>query len=234
MLDAPAAASTLSRRRAFQERASEAYAASRGSRERADENDATTSLERIVDRLAESAAAGGSLTILVTGEETQGALALALTAARRLSRHGRAVLVDLGASQPWLADVFDHAGEPAEIPVGLADLLDGRASFDQTLHRDLSARLDILPLGTGDVDAEGLEPILAALAQSYAFVVIHASDWRSPAVVAVMAAVGAVIVCAPAAQLEAVEQRLKAAFDDPTIATAGVALAARSPLDRAA
>ena len=74
--------------------------------------DPTTALEAIVDRLAESAETTDSLTVLVTGEATKGALALGLTAARRLSKTGRAVLVDLGVSQPWLGDVFDHGDEP--------------------------------------------------------------------------------------------------------------------------
>jgi len=196
--------------------------------------DPTTALEAIVDRLAESAETTDSLTVLVTGEATKGALALALTAARRLSKTGRAVLVDLGVSQPWLGDVFDHGDEPDDAPFGLADLLEGRASFDQALHRDLSARLDILPAGTGEIDPDQLESVLAALAQSYVFVVIHASDWRSPAVAAAIGGVGAVIVCAPAARLEAAKGRLQQGFADPTIVTVGVALPDRAPLDRVA
>jgi polysaccharide biosynthesis transport protein len=196
--------------------------------------DSTTALEAIVDRLAESAETTDSLTVLVTGEATKGALALGLTAARRLSKTGRAVLVDLGVSQPWLGDVFDHGEEPDDAPFGLADLLEGRASFDQALHRDLSARLDILPAGTGEIDPDQLESVLAALAQSYVFVVIHASNWRSPAVAAAIGGVGAVIVCAPAARLEAAQERLQQGFADPTIATVGVALPDRAPLDRVA
>jgi len=200
--------------------------------EREERVDPTTALEAIVDRLAKSAQTTDSLTVLVTGEATKGALALGLTAARRLSKTGRAVLVDLGVSQPWLGDVFDHGDDDA--PFGLADLLEGRASFDQALHRDLSARLDILPAGTGEIDPDQLESVLAALAQSYVFVVIHASNWRSPAVAAAIGGVGAVIVCAPAARLEAAKERLQQGFADPTIATVGVALPDRAPLDRVA
>ena len=63
---------------------------------------------------------------------------------------------------------------------------------------------------------------------------IHASDWRAPTVVAAIGGVGAVIVCAPAAHLDAAKERLRLGFADPTIVIAGVALAARTPLDRAA
>ena len=76
--------------------------------------------------------------------------------------------------------------------------------------------------------------MLAALTQSYAFVVIHASDWRAPTVAAAIGRVGAVIVCAPAAHLDAAKERLRVGFGDPTIVIAGVALAARAPLERAA
>jgi succinoglycan biosynthesis transport protein ExoP len=191
-------------------------------------------LEAIVDRLAASAIPSGSLMILVTGEKTKGALALALIAARRLSEAGRTALVDLGLSQPWLSDVFDHAGEPDHTRYGLADLLEGRAGFHQALHRDLSTRLDILPVGTSEVEPDELEPVLAALTQTYAFVVIHASDWRAPTVAAAIGRVGAVIVCAPATHLDAAKERVRLGFGDPTIVIAGIALAARAPLDRAA
>ena len=194
----------------------------------------TTTLETIVDRLAASATPSGSLTILVTGEKTKGALALALSAARRLSDAGRTVLVDLGLSQPWLGDVFDHVGEPDHAPNGLADLVEGHASFDEALHRDLSSRLDILPVGTGEVEPDELDPVLTALTESYAFVVIHASDWRAPTVAAAIGGVGAVIVCAAAARLDAAKERLRLGFADPTIVIAGVALTTPAPIHRAA
>src|SRR5271163_3570340 len=240
MAPAPAVPAANAMPEAADERPTEPSTARDDFDENEDENekeervDPTTALEAIVDRLAESAETTDSLTVLVTGETTKGALALALTAARRLSKTGRAVLVDLGVSQPWLGDVFDHGDEPDDAPFGLADLLEGRASFEQALHRDLSARLDILPPGTGEIDPDQLESVLAALAQSYVFVVIHASNWRSPAVAPAIGGVGAVIVCAPAARLEAVRERLQQGFADPTIVTVGVALPDRAPLDRVA
>ena len=240
MAPAPAVPAANAMPEAADERPTEPSTARDDFDENEDENekeervDPTTALEAIVDRLAESAETTDSLTVLVTGEATKGALALALTAARRLSKTGRAVLVDLGVSQPWLGDVFDHGEEPDDAPFGLADLLEGRASFDQALHRDLSARLDILPAGTGEIDPDQLEPVLAALVQSYVFVVIHASNWRSTAVAAAIGGVGAVIVCAPAARLEAAKERLQQGFADPTIVTVGVALRDRAPLDRVA
>jgi polysaccharide biosynthesis transport protein len=219
---------------ASHERSSGASGPPHSSRERESVVEPVT-LETIIDRLAASAVPSGSLMILVTGEKTKAALALALTAARRLSQAGRTALVDLGPSEPWLGDVFDHVGESDHASYGLADLLEGRASFHQALHRDLSTRVDILPVGTSEVEPDELEPVLAALTQSYAFVLIHASDWRAPTVAATIGRVSAVIVCAPAAHLDAAKERLRVGFGDPTIVIAGVALAARvPPLDRAA
>jgi uncharacterized protein involved in exopolysaccharide biosynthesis len=235
LLDWPGAdAEAPARRVAPDERSWEASVPPDDSGEMEHAGEPATTLETIVDRLAASASPSGSLTILVTGEKTKGALALALSAARRLSQTGRTALMDLGLSQPWLGDVFDRAGEPDHAHYGLADLLEGRASFDQALHRDLSARLDILPVGTGEVEPDELEPVLAALTQSYAFVVIHASDWRAPTVAAAIGGVGAVIVCASAAQLDAAKERLRRGFADPTIVIAGVALVGPAPLHRAA
>jgi uncharacterized protein involved in exopolysaccharide biosynthesis len=192
------------------------------------------SAEEIVDRLAGAAGRGASTAILVTGEQSRGALAIALLAARRLSKRDRAVLVDLGISQPWLGDVLDRpAGSRAPL-YGLSDLLEGLATFDQAIHRDLSARLDILPAGAGEIDGGALEPVFAALAQSYAFVVIHASDWRSPEAASVLEHVDAVIPCAPARNLAATRRRLREAAPDPGIVTAGVPLAGRDPLERVA
>jgi succinoglycan biosynthesis transport protein ExoP len=235
LLDWPGAdAEAPARRVAPDERSWEASVPPDDSGEMEHAGEPATTLETIVDRLAASASPSGSLTILVTGEKTKGALALALSAARRLSQTGRTALMDLGLSQPWLGDVFDRAGEPDHAHYGLADLLEGRASFDQALHRDLSARLDILPVGTGEVEPDELEPVLAALTQSYAFVVIHASDWRAPTVAAAIGGVGAVIVCASAAHLDAAKERLRRGFADPTIVIAGVALVTPAPLHRAA
>ncbi len=193
-----------------------------------------SSVEALADRLADVARDGAALTTLFAGEGTSRTLGLALTAARRLSKRGRAAFVDLGVSQDWLPDTFDHEADSAERLDGFADLLDGRATFAEVLHRDLSSSLDIIPAGDGEIDAEGLDEALAALATSYDFVVLHASDWRRAEVGAALDAVAVVVVVAPARRLEGALRRLRENLGETSIATLGLDSGERSAIERAA
>ena len=121
----------------------------------------------------------GGLAVLIAGDASGRAAGLALAVGRRLAAHGRAALVDLGdapdrPSESVVADNEDGAA-------GLAELLDGRASFAEALHRDHASRLDLVPAGVGAIDIEALRPALDALAANCDFLVMHAYDWRSPA-----------------------------------------------------
>jgi succinoglycan biosynthesis transport protein ExoP len=184
---------------------------------------ATDELDAIVDRLAGGSQPGACLSVMVAADGAGVALAPALGAARRFSKLGSAVLLDLGASQPWLADTFDPAREHASGARGLADVLEGRAHFVDALHRDLSSTVDILPAGEGEIDAGGLAAVIDVLSQSYAFVVIHASDWRAPAALAGIENVAAVILCAPASRLDRAQARLRESLVDPRVAILGLA-----------
>ncbi len=191
-------------------------------------------LNGFLDRLARTGAGEGGLTLLVTGQAEKGALGVALGAARRLSGRGRTLLLDLGATQPWLEDTLDRAdGAGAALP-GLAEVFAGRATIDEALHRDLSSRLDVLPAGAGEIDPQELLDLLEALNESYEFVVAHASDWRSPEAEALTDAIAAIVVCAPIERLAAVEMDLRRRFDEPSLVTLGVALARRSKQGEAA
>jgi len=195
---------------------------------------AFSSAEALADQLAEAARDGGALTTLFAGEATSRTLGLALTAARRLSKRGRAALVDLGVSQDWLADVLDRRAESGGRLDGLAELLDGRASFEQVLHRDLSSSLDIIPAGAGRIDVDGLGEALAALARSYEFVVLHASDWRSAEVGAALDTIAAFVMVAPARRLEGALSRLREKLAPTSLTTVGLVSDERSAIDRAA
>jgi uncharacterized protein involved in exopolysaccharide biosynthesis len=194
----------------------------------------TLSVEALADQLAGAARGGEALTTLFAGEATSRALGLALTAARRLSKRGRAALVDLGVSQDWLADVLDRRAESGDRLDGLAELLDGRASFEQVLHRDLSSSLDIIPAGAGRIDVDGLGEALAALARSYEFVVLCASDWRSAEVGAALDAVAAFVIVAPARRLEGALSRLREKLAPTSLTTVGLVSDERSAIERAA
>jgi uncharacterized protein involved in exopolysaccharide biosynthesis/Mrp family chromosome partitioning ATPase len=193
-----------------------------------------SSAEELADRLAEVASEGAALTTLFAGEGTDRTLALALTAARRLAKRGRVALVDLGVSQEWLPDTFDREAESGERLDGLAELLDGRATFEEVLHRDLSSSLDVIPAGEGAIATEGLGEALAALASSYDFVVLHASNWRSAEVAAALDAVAVAVAVAPAQRLAGALRRVRETLGQTSIATLGLASAERTAIERAA
>ncbi len=196
--------------------------------------DSFSSAEALTDRLADMARDGAALTALFAGERTSRTLGLALTAARRLAKRGRAALVDLGVSQDWLSDVLDRGADGDQRLAGLAELLDGRATFEDVLHRDLSSSLDIIPAGVGEIEIGGLGEALAALATSYDFVVLHASDWRSPEVGAALEATAVFVMVAPAQRLEEALRRLRENLASTTITTLGLVAGDRAAIERAA
>jgi len=195
--------------------------------------DCFSSPQAIADHLAEAGRAAG-VTALFAGERTSRALPLALSAARNLSKRGRAVLVDLGVSQDWLSDAIDRAGAVEGPLAGLAELLDGRASFEDALHRDLSSRLDIIPAGNGAIEPEALHETLAALATSYQFVVLHASDWRASEVGEALEAVTVFVMVARASRLGAALRHLRDAVAGTSIVTLGLAAVDGRSIERAA
>ena len=195
--------------------------------------DCFSSPEALAEHLAK-AGPRDALTVLFAGQRTSRALTVSLSAARAFSRRGRAVFVDLGLSQDWLSDVVDREGEGEGALAGLAELLDGRASFEDVLHRDLSSTLDIVPAGAGMIEPEALGEALAALASTYQFVVLHASDWRSPEVGGALEAVGAFVIVAPARRLETALRRLRDALVGTSIATLALASGDRAQVERAA
>jgi uncharacterized protein involved in exopolysaccharide biosynthesis len=187
---------------------------------RADEDGALT-VAALADRLAEIAPKeGGALTALVAGEESGRAAGLALALGRRLARRGRAALIDLGDFPP-----SDEAGfevEDEDGAVGLAELLDGRATFAEALHRDRLSDLDVVPAGVGAVSVEPLGEALAALAASYDFVVMHAYDWRSPAAIAARDGVAVLAIAATPARRGAAVAEAREAVAKDEIVVVGV------------
>ena len=121
-------------------------------------------------------------------------------------RQSPALLVDLGATQDWFADILDREdSDRIEIP-GLADLLAERASFSEVIRRDLSTSLDVIPSG-GIVGRGALDVIIPALASTYPRLVFHASDWRAaPARAAAEIADFVVIVASPARLRQTLEE----------------------------
>jgi hypothetical protein len=193
------------------------------------DDDGALSVAALADRLAEIAPnEGGALTALVAGEESGRAAGLALALGRRLARRGRAALIDLGGFPP--SDETEFEVEDEDGAVGLAELLDGRATFAEALHRDRLSDLDIVPAGVGAVSVEPLGEALAALAASYDFLVMHAYDWRSPAAIAARDGVAVLaIAAAPARRGAALAEAREAVAQDEIVVvglTSGEAAAA--------
>ena len=184
-------------------------------------------VESFVDKLAE-ASEGESLPIMVAAEGAAGALPVALAAARRLTRRGATVLVDLGPSPTWLPDMFDRAQDHGDAAAGLTDLVALEGDFEGAVHRDLSTTLDIIPSGIGEINPGVLSSVFEALAHDYAFVVVHAPDWRAEAARQAATDMAALIVSAPSAEIAAVEARARAAFHDEPLAIKAIGMGYRT------
>jgi uncharacterized protein involved in exopolysaccharide biosynthesis len=175
---------------------------------------------------------GAALTALVAGDESGRAAGLALALGRRLAAHGRAALIDLGDSPQADERGFEAADEDQAF--GLAELLDGRASFAESLHRDRLSSLDVIPAGVGEVAAEPLGEALTALAASYDFLVMHAYDWRSPAARAARDGVAVLAVAAAPARLEATIVEARAAVAAEGIVVVGLGSGERAATEQVA
>jgi succinoglycan biosynthesis transport protein ExoP len=203
----PAAQPLAVRRRADQEELVEDSRPSAGESVDADEAIAEArdghyrSIESLTEHLAAVAQPDAALRALVAAEGSGAALSIALTLGRALSRRGGTVLVDLGRTQDWFSDALFRDVEDDRGPLGMADLLSGAASFADVMHRDLSSDLDVIPVGLRAISTEGLDEALDALAASYQFVLVHASDWRSDAALEAMDFMHKVVIAAPAARL---------------------------------
>ncbi len=160
----------------------------------------------------------GGLVVLVAGDRSGQALAIALETARKLAADRAAVFVDLGWTQDWLADILYREEPDAPATPGLAELIAGRAGFADVIRRDLSSRLDVVLPGAGGEGAN-IDDALTAFTAAYAAVVLHASDWRGDWARAAAAFADAVAVVAPAARAGAALEAAEAALGDacPTV-----------------
>ncbi len=171
------------------------------------------SAQALADRLTRSRTPEGRLAALIGGNGSGRALTLALETARLLSAKGPTLLVDLGATQSWFGDILEREETDSVEVSGLADLLEGRASFGEIIRRDLSSRLDVIPAG-GDATGGRLEDVFAALMSAYDCVVFHASDWRSARARAAADSADAVVLVAPTALLRRVVEEAREALGD--------------------
>ncbi len=128
----------------------------------------------LVERISAAAAHGGVKVLIASAEESTPSRA-SLKLARAMSRQGRAILVQIDDSDVYLRDALEQAAgaNATDVQPGLAQLLDGEASFAEAIYRDASTRLHIVQSG-GPVEPESddLQIILDALQATYDFVLV--------------------------------------------------------------
>ncbi len=134
-----------------------------------------TEIERLAEDLRAAGAAAKKVTVLGTASGETVTLST-LTLARHLAREARVVVVDLAASSPTIAAVSVDASAP-----GLAELMQGEASFAQVITRDKLSRLHLVMAGRPGFDRSLLQSprvtlAIDALLRAYDHVLIDAGS----------------------------------------------------------
>lgn len=132
-----------------------------------------------IGQLADSliAAGAGAKKVTVLGTASGDAITLStLTLARHLARDARVVVVDLAASSPTIAAVSVDPTAP-----GLAELMQGQASFAQVITRDKLSRLHLVMAGRPGFDRSLLQSprvtlAIDALLRAYDHVIVDAGS----------------------------------------------------------
>lgn len=132
-----------------------------------------------IERLAESlrTAGPGVKKVTVLGTAAGEAITLStLTLARYLARDARVVVVDLAASSPTIAAISVDPSAP-----GIAELMQGEASFAQVITRDKLSRLHLVMAGRPGFDRSLLQSprvtlAIDALLRAYDHVLLDAGS----------------------------------------------------------
>ncbi|MET4173654.1 succinoglycan biosynthesis transport protein ExoP [Bradyrhizobium sp. LA6.1] len=134
-----------------------------------------TEIEHLADSLRAAGPAAKKVTVLGTAAGEAITLST-LTLARHLARDARVVVVDLAASSPTIAAVSVDASAP-----GLAELMQGEASFAQIITRDKLSRLHLVMAGRPGFDRSLLQSprvtlAIDALLRAYDHVLVDAGS----------------------------------------------------------
>ncbi|WLB58073.1 GumC family protein [Bradyrhizobium japonicum] len=132
-------------------------------------------IEHLADSLRAAGPAAKKVTVLGTAAGEAITLST-LTLARHLARDARVVVVDLAASSPTIAAVSVDASAP-----GLAELMQGEASFAQIITRDKLSRLHLVMAGRHGFDRSLLQSprvtlAIDALLRAYDHVLVDAGS----------------------------------------------------------
>jgi polysaccharide biosynthesis transport protein len=119
---------------------------------------ALNEIEQLAQDLVAAGSAAHKVTILGTAAG-EGITLSALTLARLMARDAKVVVVDLAASSPSIAAVSVDANAP-----GLAELMQGDASFTQVITKDKFSRVQLVSAGRPGFDRALLQSPRLALA----------------------------------------------------------------------
>ncbi|MCP3470353.1 exopolysaccharide transport family protein [Bradyrhizobium sp. CCGUVB1N3] len=115
-------------------------------------------IEQLADSLRRAGTAARKVTVLGTAAG-EGITLTALTLARLLAREARVVVVDLAASSPTIPAISADPAAP-----GLAELMQGEASFAQIITKDKLSRLQLVAAGRPGFDRSLLQSPRVTLA----------------------------------------------------------------------
>jgi len=115
-------------------------------------------IEQLAGDLVAAGSAAHKITVLGTAAG-EGITQSALTLARLMARDAKVVVVDLAASSPSIAAVSVDANAP-----GLAELMQGDASFTQVITKDKFSRVQLVSAGRPGFDRALLQSPRLALA----------------------------------------------------------------------
>lgn len=177
-------------------------------------------IEHLADSLRAAGAAAKKVTVLGTASGEAITLST-LTLARHLARDARVVVVDLAASSPTIAAVSVDASAP-----GLAELMQGEASFAQIITRDKLSRLHLVMAGRPGFDRGLLQSprvtlAVDALLRAYDHVLLDAGSASDLPAELLTAHARAVVVpdasMAPEARTTMCEQLKTVGFSEVTM-----------------
>jgi uncharacterized protein involved in exopolysaccharide biosynthesis len=162
-------------------------------------------IERLAETLAAAGEAARKITVLGTAGG-EGITLTALTLARLLARNAPVAVVDLAASSPMF-----HAISVDPVAPGMAELMQGEASFSQIITRDRLSRVQLVSAGRPGFDRSLLlSPRLAlaidALLRVYDHVLLDAGMASDLPAELLTANARAVVVPDPAMPAEARNQ----------------------------
>ncbi len=180
-------------------------------------------LDALARRLRAGGEAARKVTVLGTGVSDH-VTATALTLARRLAQDAKVVLIDLSESSAMLKAASADSAAP-----GLAELMQGDASFGQVITRDRSSGLHLVSAGRPGFDRALLQSprlivALNALLRVYDHVLLDAGTAADLPAELLTAQAQAVVVPAPTMPADArarMAEQLKAVgFSDVTMVAA--------------